>query len=288
MTRILPFFLLLLFPPQLAESEDRNPPAEEIHKRCLAVLRKGLLSEEFWPAMHAAEGLTYAGYGDEVIDRLTPLLETETDGQRRCGIARELVRAGVIRQSRVMLELLTSNDPYAHVHAAESLYKVGWQGEGAPVVHAFQESKDARLQIMAAAALAKHGTTDQGKEALAYLRNVLRDEPDPDIFRLSSWVLARVGDTTDIDLLRKRMPDANGELARAMLEHALAALGDPEGQAALLRNLASTEPAVKAQAATFAGEFHVPDSQPVLVEMLDDPVLDARIRAAHSLLVPDP
>ena len=67
---------------------------EATHKRSLAVLREGLRGSEFWPAMHAAEGLTLGGHGAEVIEFLKPKLGAETDDQKRCGLARELARAG--------------------------------------------------------------------------------------------------------------------------------------------------------------------------------------------------
>ena len=84
----------------------------ETEARCLVVLREGLASEEFWPAMHAAEGLSLGGYGAEVIAALTPRLDTETDGQKRCGLARELVRAGDRSKTSILLGLLADPDPY--------------------------------------------------------------------------------------------------------------------------------------------------------------------------------
>ncbi len=70
---------------------------EATQTRCLAVLREGLRSDEFWPAMHAAEGLSRSGFGDEVQRALEPKLSEENDDQHRCGLARELVRAGDLR-----------------------------------------------------------------------------------------------------------------------------------------------------------------------------------------------
>src|SRR5262249_34325650 len=67
---------------------------EATRTRCVNVLRSGLGSDEFWPSMHAAEGLTSAGQGQDVRRALAPKLTTETDDQKRCGLARELVRAG--------------------------------------------------------------------------------------------------------------------------------------------------------------------------------------------------
>src|SRR5690606_16233633 len=79
------------------------------HDRCLSILRKGLGADDFWPSIHAAEGLTLGGYGEEVIEALTPKLASETDDQRRCGLARELVRAGQRLQANVMLKILAGD-----------------------------------------------------------------------------------------------------------------------------------------------------------------------------------
>ena len=76
---------------------------EATRKQCLGVLRAGLHAADFWPSIHAAEGLTLGGYGQEVIEHLKPKLTTEENDQRRCGIARELVRAGDRHRTQVML-----------------------------------------------------------------------------------------------------------------------------------------------------------------------------------------
>src|SRR5262245_17693172 len=108
-----------------------GPPAlldldEPTRNRCLGVLRAGLGSDEFWPAMHAAEALTLAGHGAEVRAALAPRLPGEGDDQRRCGLARELVRSGDLAPTRVMIDILAGANPHGHVHACESLFKV-WQ-----------------------------------------------------------------------------------------------------------------------------------------------------------------
>ena len=48
--------------------------------RAVEVLRSGLAQEDpemFWVSIHAAEGLTLGGYGDEVIAYLEPKLQTD-------------------------------------------------------------------------------------------------------------------------------------------------------------------------------------------------------------------
>lgn len=258
----------------------------EIHQRCLQVLRGGMRDGEFWPSIHAAEALTIAGRRDEVRAFLSPKLETETDDQRRCGLARELVRAGDRGQATVLLNLLADADPYGHVHAAESLYKVGWDGEARPLIDALDKPDDLRLQLMAAAALAKHGKGEIATRAYAFLRRTLRDEPDQENFRIAAWVLARIGDGRDIDLIRSRMVESTQDaLTVAFLQHALAALGDPTGKDALRRNLKSTDPAIRTYAAVFAGDAGMTDTAPLLIGQLEDDNADARIRAAQSLIV---
>ncbi|HSG71657.1 MAG TPA: hypothetical protein VLA12_14645, partial [Planctomycetaceae bacterium] len=115
----------------------RLSPAET--DKCLKILREGLRSDEFWPAIHAAEGLTLGGYGSEVIEFLQPKVDSETDDQRRCGLARELVRAGKKQYAQVMYDILAGDDPYGHIHAAESLYKVFRIGDGVAMRKAFAQ-----------------------------------------------------------------------------------------------------------------------------------------------------
>lgn len=256
----------------------------EIRTKCLTVLRGGLQSDEFWPAMHAAEALTVGGQQQEVQEFLAPKLKTEKDDQRRCGIARELVRSGDLAKSEVMIKILQKEDPHGHVHAAESLYKVGWKGSSAPLVDAFTETDDIRLKIMAASALAKFEKGGQGKVAIEFLRDTLGQEEDPTIFRLPAWVLSRIGDKSDRDLIRSRLKDADDPLVHAFLEHALAALGDAEGKAALLKNLKSDDPVIRTYAAVFAGESEIFEAVPDLIRQLDDENPDAGIRAAQALL----
>src|SRR6187200_2768271 len=92
-------------PEQLAVTLD-----PVVHSRCLDVLRWGLHSDRFWHAIHAAEGLTAAGQPQEVQSFLAERLAVETDDQRRCGLARELVRAGDRRYADVLLAILAGPD----------------------------------------------------------------------------------------------------------------------------------------------------------------------------------
>lgn len=160
-----------------------------MREKCLSVLRAGLRGEEFWPSMHAAEGLTLGGQGIEVIEYLTPKLKTETDDQHLCGLAREIVRAGDHSAIPVMLNILAGENNFGHVHAAESLFKVFEMGDGESMRGAYAQSDNVKLKLMAAGALVRGGET----AALQTVRDLLADG-DPQNSAIAAWLLGQIGD----------------------------------------------------------------------------------------------
>ena len=263
-----------------------EPTAKQIsldaatHQRCLTILRAGLHSEEFWPSIHAAEGLTLGGGGEEVRKFLAPKLDTETDDQRRCGLARELVRAGDKLKRNVMLGILAGKEKHGHVHAAESLYKVSEIGNGNAMRRAFAQNENETLKAMAAAALGRCGNL----ECMAYLRKTLLHD-DPKIARIAAWILGRIGDADDIPQLRKNAAATDDALTRCYYQNSLAALGDADALQTLATNLKSDDPALRTYAATFAGDARAVGVAGQLAKLLDDENIDVRVRAAQSLLV---
>lgn len=253
---------------------------DSVRDRCLKVLRAGMKGEEFWPSMHAAEGLTLGGYGAEVIPFIKPLLATETDDQHRCGLARELVRAGDRSKAAVMLSILEGDDSYGHVHAAESLYKVFEIGDGEALRRGFQQDDNAKLKLMSAAALGRCGNPD----AFVFLRDSLQSD-DLSVLQIAAWVLARIGDDSDIPRLKQQLPRCDDPLIRAYVNCALAALGDQEGLAALTANLSDADPAIRTYSATFAGDAGAIEVADRLISMLEDNHPDAAIRSAQTLLM---
>ncbi|MFC1596499.1 HEAT repeat domain-containing protein [Planctomycetota bacterium] len=282
LARFAPLAACLLAGAAAAQAAQPGPLdlSAENEARCVKILRDALESDAFWPSMHAAEALTLAGHGDEVRTALKPRLPTETDDQHRCGLARELVRAGDLSRVDVLLTILARDDPYGHVHAAESLYKVNQTGDGRLLRAALDRGDNPILQIMAAAALARSGNSD----AMPLVRRKLADD-DITVARIAAWVLARLGDPSDVDPLRQTLKRADDPLSRCFIEHALAALGDAQGQAALVRNLSSEEPPARTYAAVFAGEIGIGSTADRLLALLDDPEDDVRIRAAQALLL---
>lgn len=252
---------------------------ENVQQRCLEVLKEGLASDEFWPSMHAAEGLTRGGHGESLKPLLVEKLASETDDQRRCGLARELVRGGEKHHAAILLEILAAPDSNGRTHAAESLFKVDEIGDGVALRAAMEQTENLSLRLMACAALARQGNHN----AVEFIRQTLAAENDDDL-RIAAWVLGRVGASEDIARLNAALPRARAPLTKAFIHHSLAALGDAEGAAQLARNLSSEDAAIRAYAATFAGDARATSVATQLIEQLGDPDLDARIRAAQSLL----
>jgi sialidase-1 len=261
-----------------ANPEEKISLEPKLRERCIAVLREGFQSDEFWPAMHAAEALTLAGKGDEVLQGLKR--RTPADDQQRCGLAREAVRAGDRSQIAVMLDILDKPGSNGHTHAAESLYKVVEVGDGAKLRAAMTDKDDLKLRLMAAAALARCGHP----RALDDVRRFLAHE-DREIRKVAAWILGQIGVANDVAPLREGLKSEDEELARAYFVNALACLGDADARRALGENLGSTNLAIRTYSAEFAGYCRAVQQRDTLVKLLDDAVLDVRVRAAQSLIV---
>src|SRR5690606_15523226 len=82
----------------------------------------------------------------------------------------------------------------------------------------------------------------------------------------------------------KNLQTATQPLDRCYIQNALACLGDPAGIAALVENLKHPDPAVRIYAGEFAGEARAAAAEPTLLDLLADPTLDVRVRAAQALL----
>ena len=282
---------LLVFGSQLelrADDVDRtavSPLSAELRERCLGVLQRGLRGigdkpESFWPAIHAAEGLTLAGQGAEVVALLNARLPKEADHQRRCGLAREIVRTGRREPLDVLFNTLADEQSNGRIHAAESLYKVGELRDGKLLRSAFEEKADLRLQLMAAAALGRRGD----EAALMRLRQMLGSE-DREIRKICGWVLGLIGDASDVEPLKKTLAAETDELARAYFVNALACLGDASARMSLGKNLTSNDPAIRTYSAEFAGYSRAIEFRPQLIKMLDDDNVDTRVRAAQALIM---
>ncbi len=256
-----------------------RPLAPAIRERCLKTLRDAIKSDEFWPSIHAAEALTLAGAGDEVISALRDRFPIEADDQRRCGLARELCRAGDRAGLPVLFYILGDSHSQGRVHAAESLYKLAETGEGVRLREAFEQTANPQLQLMAAAALARGGHAD----ALVLLRERLRSD-DRLVRNTVAFALARLGGEQDIEPLLNALDAETDRMSRAILVSALASLGNVRGREELGRNLDSADAAVRTTSAECVGFSRCFEYQDKLIGLLDDPTLDVRVRAAQSLI----
>jgi sialidase-1 len=260
----------------LAPAAGPLPPA--LRERCEKVLRDGLKADEFWPAIHAAEALTLAGHGRDVLRALAA--RAEADDQKRCGLAREAVRAGDRAKLAVLFEILDKPGSNGHVHAAECLFKLAEVGDGKKLRAALAQDTNPRLQLMAAAALARCGHST----ALDAVRRRLAD-PDREVRKLAAWVLGQLGAEADARAVRAAFEKDADPGAKASAVLALALLGDAAARKALGENLAAADAGVKTQAAEFAGYCRLTEARDALAKLLDDPTLDVRVRAAQSLIV---
>jgi len=262
-----------------AVREASQPLSPELRERCLTILRTGLASDEFWPAMHAAEAMTLAGAGGDVIASLLPRLPQEKDDQRRCGLARELIRAGDHGHLPLLFQILADEQSNGRTHAAESLYKLGETGDGQLLRAAMNQTAIIPLQIMAAGALAKAGNP----MAMELLRKQLTAD-DKTARNLSAWVLGRHGNASDVKVLQATMMSETDEMSLTFLAVSLACLNANEGRTALIRQLNAENNTARTMAAEFAGISRTVEAREKLIQLLDDPFADVRIRSAQSLI----
>jgi len=228
--------------------------------------------------LHAAEALTLAGQEKEVLAALAK--RTAADDQQACGLAREAFRAGDKTKTAELLAILVKPGSIGHTHAAESLYKVAQTGDGGELRMAMLQSKDLKLKLMAAAALARVGDAS----ALAIVRVHVKHE-DLEARKAAIWIIGQIGASSDANAVRAAMAAGNDELTKAYCVHALACLGDASGRRLLGENLQSSNPAVRTYAAEFCGYCRGVEFHQQLVKLLDDQTLDVRVRAAQSLIV---
>ena len=288
-TYLFPLFLIFAISVDSVFSDDSTrtqpqPVNAQLISECMSILRGGLASEEFWPAMHAAEALTYAGAGSEVIAALTSRLPDEQDDQRRCGLVRELYRAGDHSHLQILFDVLGNPLSKGRTHASESLYKIGQTADKNLLREAMNQSESIPLQIMAAAALVKAEDPD----AKDLVRRQLQSS-DTTARNLSAWVIGRHGNKDDAKLVKALLQKetsatSKDEMSVTFLAVSLATLGDTEGRVVLVNQLSSPNPTARAMAAEFAGLSRTTEALEKLKELLKDSSLDVRIRSAQSIL----
>ena len=266
--------MISLFGADPQHVSELSPKARE---RCLTVLREALTGPEFWPAMHAAEALTIAGLGNEVVPLLEQKLLTDDDPQHRCGLAREIVRTGKRDPLDILWKTLADPNSNGRVHAAESLYKIGEIGDGKLLRSLMNDKSNPKLSVMCAAALGRAGSAQAIEKERAYLKS-----EDPELRKLAAWVLGFLGSARDIPEIQSLADSEKEPIAKSFFVNAMACLGDEKALKDLARNIDSDDPVIRAYAADFAAWARHVDA--VKEERLADSNVDVRVRTAQSLL----
>ncbi|MFI4874930.1 MAG: HEAT repeat domain-containing protein [Blastopirellula sp. JB062] len=264
-------------------AEESDILTDSVKQQCMQIWRTGLKSDQFWPSMHAAEALTRAGYGDEVRVALAPKLSTIQDAQHRCGLARELYRAGDETTLGILFEISAAEDEYGHGHACESLFKINQIGDGEQLKKHMADGRNPIKQMLAAAALARQGN----QQAATFLRKSLQSEDD-NVARIAAWILAVNGAASDLPALRSRVKTIDASKHRIFFWATMATLGDQAARLRLQEALTSEDPAIRVFAAEFCGYANISEAASTLRELLGDDDLDVQIRAAQSLWLLDP
>ncbi|MDZ4698509.1 MAG: HEAT repeat domain-containing protein [Rhodothermales bacterium] len=251
-----------------------------LHARCLSVLREGLLDGAPETAIHAAEALTGARYGFEVRPVMLDLLAVVQDGRVRASLVGELVRSGDEASIVALQDGLLEPDMDVRVASARTLFSIARAGDPALLHRAMQEGEDERLRLYAAAALQRAGRG----ETIGFIRQRLESD-DPIVRSTAADVLLVLGDNSDIPALQASLGRAVFETDRTYAERTLAVLGDEAARRALHQQLGHPDSVTRAHAARAAAEAWLVDGASRLYALLDDPVMDVRVRAAHALLV---
>lgn len=244
---------------------------------CLTVLREALNGPEFWPAMHAAEALTIAGSGNEVVQLLEQKLLSDDDPQHRCGLAREIVRTGKRDPLDILWKTLADPNSNGRVHAAESLYKIGEIGDGKLLRSLMNDKSNPKLSVMCAAALGRAGSPQAMEQERAYLKS-----EDPELRKLAAWVLGFLGSARDIPEIQSLSDSEKEPITKSFFVNAMACIGDEKALKDLARNIDSDDPVIRAYAADFAAWARHVDA--VKEERLADSNVDVRVRTAQALL----
>ncbi len=190
------------------------------------------------------------------------------------------MRAGDYGQVQVLLSILADEKSNGRTHAAESLFKVGHNGDQKVLKAAFDQDKDLKLKLMAAAALASGGD----KATLDEIRRYLKHD-DVEVRKVAVWILGQIGAASDAKSIEAVLSRESDELARSYCANALACLGNDDGKHLLSENLKSANPAVRTYSADFAGHAGLHEVRDRLIDLLDDEAVDVRVRAAQALFM---
>lgn len=252
-----------------------------IHNRCLAILKEGLHSDEFWPMIHASEALVDAQYAFEAIPVLKRHLAEERDLRYRAGLARALVRAGERNALTELQDILLTTNTEARVIAIEAMFRVADVADVTIVTAAMDSIHDGRIRIYAAAALA----LARGQNTLGVIREGLASD-SPAMRYVGADVITVLGNRRDdLPVLLLNRDRTASEFEGFYTLRALAFFGDASARQELAGLLRHTDPTIRSRAVYAAAETWLVQESDYLLTLLDDPSLAVRVRAAQALLI---
>lgn len=257
----------------------KNKPFDAKQQKCITILQEGLNSDQFWPSIHAAEALATAGYKDEVKGAFTLKLISEKDDRKRCGLARELIRAGEEQYVSILVEIIQKEDEYSHVHAVESLYKTGLVGDVERLKKFELQNSDIKLKLWASAAMAKNGNED----SLKVLRTLLNDQ-DPLVRSLAAHVLGQLGDMAEIQRIKENYILLKEPINRFLTFSALVYLNRQEATDNFVSFIEYDNDSIKSLAANVVAQNGLIQYESLMLKNLNSPNLDVRIRSAEAIL----
>ena len=219
--------------------------------------------------------------GGRLRRRSSPIARTEAGDGKGWSTPLWLPATGSRRITKVSLlfKTLAAADPYAHVHAAESLYKLGEVGDGQVLTQAMNQTANVKLSLMAAGALARHGDA----AALVLIRSKVNDDSADAV--CGGVAAVPPGRRVRSRRLAAQCPAPADHARGVCLSRPLACLGDPVGLERLEKNLSDKSPEIRTYAAENVGHAYATRLADRLTQMLADPGLDVRLRASQSLIV---
>ncbi|MCE5186883.1 MAG: hypothetical protein LLF76_12235 [Planctomycetaceae bacterium] len=229
--------------------------------------------------MHAAEGLTQTGDPNIVIQSLSTMLATEGDDQKRCGLAREILRAGDESKISVLVEILSNRESNGRTHAAENLFKVQRIGDLELMIECANDTHNPSLQLWALANLIK----SDHMEYLPMLRQFLNSQSTFER-AMAAYLLGQLGDKNEIDRIKEGAEQTADLDALFFYNAGVIYLKDSDATEKLKTYLDDENKTIRALSAYTVGSLVICSCQQKLITLLDDREEDVRIRSAHALL----
>jgi sialidase-1 len=207
------------------------------------------------------------------------MLEKETDDSKRCGLAREIVRAGDKSKIKILSRILADPNSNGRGHATESLYKIEKLGNLDLLVKCAGDDEHRKVQMWSCAALVRAGH----KEFLPVLRRFVSSN-DPLENSLSTYILGQLGEIRQKELVKERLKEQPKSLYSFFYTAGLVYMKDECALQQLPEFFESKDETIRSLAINTAGTVNPYRFKQKAINMLKDSADNVRIRAAHALI----